>query len=145
MLWSTQSPIRTKTSIAAAAVSFAEALVFVVLSKWEHNRSVRPSSLLTVYLLVSLGIDFIRMRTLISMHFDSLIISLSAAAIAVKMSLLFIESQNKTAYFTPLDSSRPPQETSGILNRSVFWWLNSMFMQGKYMTSQHVLYLQEIS
>lgn len=116
--------------MAAATVFFVEALTFVALSKSEHNRSVQPSSLLNLYLLFSLGLDFIRMRTLVNMRFDAMIISLSAAVVAVKMSMLFVEAQSKRAYFSSQDSSRPPQETSGILSRSVFWWLNSLFFQG---------------
>lgn len=64
------------------------------------------------------------------MEFDTLITSLSAAVLALKISLLFLEAQNKTIYFSPADIDRPPQETSGILNRSVFWWLNSLFLKG---------------
>jgi ATP-binding cassette subfamily C (CFTR/MRP) protein 1 len=103
----------------------------VALSKSEHVRSIRPSSLLNLYLLFSLGLDFIRMRTLVKMQFDTLIASLSAANMAIKASLLFLEAQNKRAYFCAGDLDRPPQEISGIFSRSVFWWLNSLFLQGK--------------
>jgi len=107
----------------------------VALSKSEHVRSIRPSSLLNLYLLFSLGLDFIRMRTLVKIQFDTLIASLSAAAMATKASLLFLEAQNKRAYFSSADSDRPPQEISGIFNRSVFWWLNSLFLQGERHTN----------
>lgn len=70
------------------------------------------------------------MRTLIKMQFDALIVALCAADMAVKISLLFLEAKNKRAYFSSVDAQRPPQEISGILSRSVFWWLNSLFFQG---------------
>jgi len=64
------------------------------------------------------------------MQFDTLISSLCAADMAIKVSLLFLEAQNKRLYFSAADKERPPQEISGVLNRSVFWWLNSLFLQG---------------
>lgn len=64
------------------------------------------------------------------MDFDTLITSLSAAVLAAKLSLLFVEAQNKVMYFSAVDTDRPPQETSGILSRSVFWWINSLFFHG---------------
>jgi ATP-binding cassette subfamily C (CFTR/MRP) protein 1 len=102
----------------------------VALSKLEHNKSVRPSSLLNVYYLFSLGLDVIRIRTLIKIEFDAIIVAFCAADMAVKISLLILEAQNKRAYFTIADSKRPPQEISGILSRSVFWWLNSLLLHG---------------
>ena len=123
--------MRTSTSIAAASVFLVESFAFMALSKSEHVRSVRPSSLLNLYYLFSLGLDFIRIRTLIKMRFDQLIVCLCAADMAIKISLLFLEARNKRAYFSDADSGRPPQEISGILSRSVFWWLNSLFLQGQ--------------
>ncbi|VUC23771.1 unnamed protein product [Clonostachys rosea] len=130
LLWALRAPIRTQTSIAAAAVYVVESLAFLALSKAEHNHAIRPSSLLNLYLIFSIGLDFVRMRTLVKMDFDTLITSLSAAVLAAKLSLLFVEAQNKVMYFTAADIDRPPQETSGILSRSVFWWINSLFFHG---------------
>ncbi|KFY10023.1 hypothetical protein V492_05242 [Pseudogymnoascus sp. VKM F-4246] len=64
------------------------------------------------------------------MGYYSLIVSLLAADMAIKLCLLFLEGKNKRAFFSNIDSERPHQETSGILNRSVFWWLNSLFLTG---------------
>jgi len=130
LLWIIQPPVRTQTSISAASVLLIESFLFVILSKSEHTRSTRPSSLLCLYFLFSLGLDFVRMRTLVKMQFDTLISSFYAADMAIKASLLFLEAQNKRAYFSGPDRDRPPQEISGVLNRSVFWWLNSLFLQG---------------
>ncbi|KAH8596005.1 P-loop containing nucleoside triphosphate hydrolase protein [Bisporella sp. PMI_857] len=130
LLWSIRPPIKTQVSIAAASISMIEAIAIVVLSRSEHVRSIRPSSLLNLYLLFSLGLDFVRMRTLVKLKFDTLIAALSAADMAIKGSLLLLEAQSKKHYLSALDSNRPPQEISGIFNRSTFWWLNSLFLQG---------------
>lgn len=63
LLWILRAPIRTQTSIAAAAVYVVESLAFLALSKAEHNHAIRPSSLLNLYLIFSIGLDFVRMRT----------------------------------------------------------------------------------
>jgi ATP-binding cassette subfamily C (CFTR/MRP) protein 1 len=130
LLWSIRPPIQTRTSIAASSVFLLESFAFAFVTRSEHVHSVRPSSLLSLYYLFSLGLDFIRMRTLIEVKFDALIIALSAADMAIKTSLLFSEAQNKRAYFSNSDLERPPQEIGGIFSRSVFWWLNSLFLQG---------------
>jgi ATP-binding cassette subfamily C (CFTR/MRP) protein 1 len=135
LLWSIRPPVQTSTSIAAASVFLVESFAFVALSRSEHVRSVRPSSLLNLYFLFSLALDVIRMRTLVKLNFDNLITSLCAADMAIKLSLLFLEAQNKRIYFSPTDSGRPPQEISGILNRNVFWWLNSLFFQGEKLSN----------
>ncbi|KFY35276.1 hypothetical protein V494_06064 [Pseudogymnoascus sp. VKM F-4513 (FW-928)] len=70
----------------------------------------------------------------------SLIVSLLAADMA-----LFLEGKNKRAFFSNIDSERPHQETSGILNRSVLWWLNSLFLTGykKVLVLEDLCHLDE--
>ncbi|KAF2664072.1 P-loop containing nucleoside triphosphate hydrolase protein [Microthyrium microscopicum] len=145
LIWSFQSSVKTRWSIAAAIVSLLESLAILVLSKLEHTRAIRPSSLLNVYLLLSIGLDFVRMRTLVKMNVDTIVTAISAAAMAAKASLLFLEAQSKTVYFSAPDTERPPQETGGIFNRSVFWWLNSLFLQGyrKVLTLNDLFQLDE--
>lgn len=63
MLWSLQSTVQTRYSIAVASVSLLESLAFAVLSRFEHMRAIRPSSLINIYLVFSIGLDFVRIRT----------------------------------------------------------------------------------
>lgn len=43
--------------------------------------------------------------------------------------MLLLEAKEKRAYV--LDGSRPgPEETSGLYNQSLLWWLNSIIQQG---------------
>lgn len=130
MLWATQAPLRSEVSVPSAVAYFLESLAFMVLSRSEHFYCLQPSTLLNLYLLLSLLFDFIRIRTLLNMGYYSLIVSLLAADMAIKLCLLFLEGKSKRAFFSNADSERPRQETSGIFNRSVFWWLNSLFLAG---------------
>ncbi|KFX93901.1 hypothetical protein O988_06581 [Pseudogymnoascus sp. VKM F-3808] len=68
-----------------------------------------------------------------------------AADMAIKLCLLFLEGKNKRAFFSNADSERPRQETSGIFNRSVFWWLNSLFLTGykKVLVLEDLCHLDE--
>lgn len=151
MLWLLQSTVQTRYSIAVASVFLVESMAFAVLSRFEHIRAIRPSSLINIYLVFTIGLDSVRIRTceqsspqmsilaswltrefaVIIVNFDPKITALSAAVIVIKASLLFLEANSKAIYFSPPDTDRPPQETSGVLNRSVFWWLNSLFFQGR--------------
>ena len=135
VLWITQAPLRSEVSVPSAVAYFLESLAFMVLSRSEHFYCLRPSTLLSLYLLISLVFDFIRIRTLLNMGYYSLIVSLLAADMAIKLCLLFLEGKNKRAFFSNADSERPRQETSGIFNRSVFWWLNSLFLTGMPISS----------
>ncbi|KAG0653052.1 abc multidrug transporter B [Hyphodiscus hymeniophilus] len=44
--------------------------------------------------------------------------------------MLAVESQRKTSCLKPEYQCLPPESTSGIINRSLLWWLNSLFRVG---------------
>ncbi|OKL58187.1 hypothetical protein UA08_06868 [Talaromyces atroroseus] len=96
ILWVQNNTIRT--AIPAVALSVLDVLFITVLSFIEHSRSVRPSSLLSVYLLLSILFDCV---------------------------------QHKGKYLNPAHREKhPPEELSGIFGRTVFSWLNALFVQG---------------
>lgn len=130
ILWSSDNASKTKVSVPVAVVNLLAALVMVCLSWAEDARSIRPSSLLGLYLFFSLFFDMTQVRTL-WLRGTSLGISIvSSAAITVKFVLLFLESQNKRRYLLASYRQLPPESTSGILNRSVLWWVNELFRRG---------------
>ena len=115
-------------SVTAAALDFAAALVLFILSCFEHSRSVTPSTIIGLYLLVSLLFDAVRLRTLFLLH-DRLAHSL-ALSLAVKTTVLITEAVEKRAILLNPYRNLPPESTSGIYNKSVFWWLNSLLFLG---------------
>ncbi|KAK6338159.1 hypothetical protein TWF696_001630 [Orbilia brochopaga] len=128
--WAFRAPILTKTSIAAAFLSFCEVLAIAGVSNFEHVRNIRPSSLLSLALAISIIFDVIRARTFILLDFDNLLTALFTAAIASKASVLLLESKDKRTFLRSPDTEKPPEETSGLFNRSVFWWLTPLLRLG---------------
>ena len=128
VLWACHNILRT--AIPAVSLSLVDALSITFLSAIEHNRSVRPSSLLSIYLFLSIGFDAVQVRTLFIRHYPSSLAALSAATVALKLSLLALEAQTKRTYLKAPHRDTPPESTSGIFARTIFWWLNRLFLTG---------------
>jgi ATP-binding cassette subfamily C (CFTR/MRP) protein 1 len=93
-------------------------------------RSVRPSSLLSVYLLFSCLFDAVQVRTLFISHTDKVIPSLLSLSIALRLVLLTIECRNKRPWLRAQYQTLPPEATAGVVSRSILWWLNPLFLEG---------------
>jgi len=52
------------------------------------------------------------------------------ASICVKAVLLLFEPQSKRSFLRQPYRNYAPETTSGVLNRSIFFWLNSLFHKG---------------
>lgn len=130
VLWSVKSGQRTRFSITAAALSFVDAFMFYLLSYTEHSKSLRPSTLLGAYLFFSLLFDAARVRTLWLMQYDAAIRGVFTTSLATKVAILLLEAKEKRRYLNNYDQQKGPEETSGIYNQSVFWWLNSLIRHG---------------
>jgi len=93
----------------------------------EHTRSVRPSDVAVVYLLVTLICGSLELGTVIHDNGLSIGIWIAAAGTAVKFVLLVAESQPKDEILLEQVS---PEESAGILSRSFFWWINPILVKG---------------
>jgi ATP-binding cassette subfamily C (CFTR/MRP) protein 1 len=96
----------------------------------EHSRAVQPSTILSVYLLISLLCDITIVRTLYLRDETQAILGLSTASIALKPILLLLETQDKRKYLKKPYNEWSREATSGVINRSFFWWLNPLFILG---------------
>ena len=130
VLWSFQSIIRRSVSVTTAALSFVSAIVLCWLSHVEHARSVQPSTLISVYMIFSLLFDTVQLRTLWLAMYNTAITRFFTASIAFKVVVILLELRDKTTYLTIADKMRSPEELSGIVNRSIFYWLNRLIMRG---------------
>lgn len=133
-LWATQSASlgQTRTaSLAASCVSFVASLLLCALSYTEHARSLRPSSLLNVYLLVSILLDAAILRSFWLSGLSSPIRGLFTVSFAVRAALLVLEAVEKASYVSNRNyDQRNPEETSGLYNRGLFWWMNPLLVDG---------------
>lgn len=132
VLWSeAQSKDGTRASVPSAALNLVVAVELLALTWIEDSRSVRPSSLINVYLVSTLFFDAVQARTLfLRTPTNSALAAVFTSAIAVKAILLFLEARRKTAFLAPPYKGLPPESTSGIINRSFLWWVNDLFRSG---------------
>ncbi|KAJ6444580.1 ABC multidrug transporter [Purpureocillium lavendulum] len=118
---SAAAPCVRAVSVAAACVSMASSLMSCALSYFEHARSPRPSSLLNVFLLVSVLLDAALLRTL----------WLSAPASAsVPVSSRVVPPAVQPVFTVSLAVKAALLETAGIYARAVFAWVAPLLRTG---------------
>ena len=105
--------------------------VGVFLLSWlEHERSLRPSFLVSVYLFLFIITDVARTRTLWMIGTYRLIPSLHTVCMALRVFQLVFESGEKRILLIERYANTPKEDTRTILSNTVFWWLNSLFLTG---------------
>ncbi|EXV01691.1 ABC transporter [Metarhizium robertsii] len=119
-----------RVTLVASGLGVLDAAIITMLTYLEHHRSVRPSSMLCVYLLFSSLFDSVHCRTLWLLHNAQPLATIVSALLATKVALLLLESQNKTSILSGKGESLGPEATSGIISRSLLWWLNDLFLTG---------------
>lgn len=105
----------------------------VVLSLVDHSKSPRPSMILNSYLFLTLLLDATQARTFFLLSDDKPELtysSLFVVAIAFKVGILLLEAQRKSRWVNWDAKKHSPEETSGIFSLGVFFWLNSIFLDG---------------
>ncbi|OQV08053.1 hypothetical protein CLAIMM_12380 [Cladophialophora immunda] len=128
----TNSEAATKASVAAAALDFAASCVLFVLSCFEHSRSVTPSTIIGLYLIVSFLFGAVQLRTfyLLRGYAAKSIANLLSLSLAIKLGVLVTEAVEKRGILLEPYRDLPPEATSGVYNKSVFWWLNPLLRLG---------------
>ncbi|QPC72817.1 hypothetical protein HYE68_003569 [Fusarium pseudograminearum] len=134
VLWATLArPSNTRldrVSIAAACVSFASSLMSCVLSRAEHAKSPRPSSLLSVFFAVSLLLDAALLRTLWLAPISVAIPAAFTAAFVLKAILVVVEGWSKAQYLVSGSGVHSPEVTAGLYARAVFAWVLPLLLTG---------------
>ena len=121
---------RTHLSAAEAVLRVLDAIIIATLSGFEYTRSIRPSTTLTIYLFLSLFFDTVQLRTLWLLESGYSLPSLATASLILKMAILVIEAQSKRKRLLLHHFDLPPESTSSIFNRGLFWWLNPLLWRG---------------
>jgi hypothetical protein len=120
----------TRAALPSAILSFLSGIAILCLSRLEHSRTIQPSSLLNVYLLVSLIFDAVQVRTLYLKNVEPAILGLFTADLVIKAVLLVLESQSKRSHLKVPYNGYSPETTSGVFSRSFFLWLNPVVLTG---------------
>ncbi|KAI0130479.1 ABC transporter [Xylariales sp. AK1849] len=120
--------------VVSSVVLLASSIGIIALSALEHSRAVKPSLLLSVYLIVTLLFDAAQARTLwlSASQQEGLIYSrLWISAVAVKAILALCECKDKSKHVQWGDEEyHSPEETSGLIGLAVFSWLYRLFVDG---------------
>jgi len=130
VLWCLDTAERSPATIAAAALSLLNSVVFCVLSYAEHGRNLRPSAVLGTYLFFSLLFDIVRVRTLWLIGEDTPLARLFTTSVVLKTGILILEAKEKREYLNDYDRKRGPEELSSIFSQGVFYWLNQLILTG---------------
>uniref|UniRef100_A0A8H7N605 ABC transporter n=1 Tax=Bionectria ochroleuca TaxID=29856 RepID=A0A8H7N605_BIOOC len=128
-LWSSSSNA-TKISVAASALSMTAGLALATLSFIHHSRAVRPSGILNAYLAFSTLFDLAQARTL-WLRYDHALASVFTTGLVCKALALFAEMREKRKILREPYANYPPEALGGVINRSVFWWINSLLLKGR--------------
>ncbi|KAF5022863.1 hypothetical protein F66182_5096 [Fusarium sp. NRRL 66182] len=124
VLWSRE--YSTKTSIAEAVLVLVESQALAALSYMEHRNSKKPSKLIGAYLVLTVILDMALVRTF-WIRSSRTIASVFTAAFVLKVILLVLEEMPKRLIG---EKEKIHETSSGVVNRSFFWWLNRLFVQG---------------
>ncbi|KAL6705718.1 hypothetical protein ACN47E_006507 [Coniothyrium glycines] len=130
VVWANLATFTNRAQMPSAALNFVGAVLLGLLSCIEHLRSIRPSSLLNIYLFVTVIFDIERSRSYALTADLDLVASIFSTRVAVKVFLAIVEARGKKKILLEEFAESPPEATSGIYNRASFWWLNELFKQG---------------
>lgn len=116
----------TKASVAAACLDIVAASALFVLSPYEHTRSVAPSTLIGIYLFITIPLDIAPVRTifLLGTSHTKSIGTIFATSVTVKIGILLFEVMGKRQILLARYQNFPPEATSGPYSRTIFWWIN---------------------
>ncbi|KAH8799341.1 putative multidrug resistance protein [Xylogone sp. PMI_703] len=130
ILWSVNPALQNVATLPAAILSFIATIGVLLLSYVEQQRSVRPSTPVCLYLFASLLLDIPQARTLYLRNGHLSIAVIFTLTMGARALVLTLESQEKTKRLKQPYTQYPPEATRGILDRSLLWWLNPLFIKG---------------
>ncbi|KAF4922595.1 ABC transporter atnG [Colletotrichum viniferum] len=116
----------------AAIASFLACILLCPLLFLEHSRSVRPSNLGIIYLLVSLACDATEFWLAYEggKLYNDDALYMSTANLALKLVLIFAGSRGKASILRNTGEQSSPEELCGVLSRTFFWWINPILARG---------------
>jgi hypothetical protein len=131
ILWCLPQFLVTKISVASATVGMISTLALLLLSRYDHARSMKPSSLICLHLLWSIIFEIAQVRTLWLFHPISYSLAATVtAALVVRSLLLVLEMSENRETLRPQYCRISPENFTGIFSQSTYWWLNGLFMSG---------------
>ncbi|KAJ5431092.1 P-loop containing nucleoside triphosphate hydrolase protein [Penicillium cf. griseofulvum] len=123
VLWCLPHSPRTKISVPSAAVAVTSTLALTLRSFYEYTRSLRPSSLICIYLLGSIIFEIPQVRTLWLLRPTSYSYPIAATATITLTTcslLLLLETKEKRNHFSPQYGHISLESSTGIFSHSTY-------------------------
>lgn len=140
VFWARTGVYGSRTSLAAAVLSFVDVFALAALSWYEHGYSPRPSTLINIHLLLSVLFDAVQARTLWLKDSGNALPALFTASLGIKIGLFALESLEKDSFLPPRWRDRSPEDKSGVFSRGLLLWLRRILVQGR----KRILYPQDL-
>ncbi|KAI1858524.1 uncharacterized protein JN550_012571 [Neoarthrinium moseri] len=129
-LRSQNEDLTTAASSSADVLSVVGTAAAAWLSYMDHQRSLRPSTLLSLYLSALTIVDIARVRTLWLIGNGSRESSVMTATLILTGIALILESIEKKSSLAKDKRAGAPEEYSGVWIRTAFAWLLATFRTG---------------
>ncbi|OTB18548.1 hypothetical protein K445DRAFT_315377 [Daldinia sp. EC12] len=124
------SPSNGGYARASQGLQIIAALVLCVLSILEHRRSVRPSNIITIYLIPCIIRDALEISGMLQGQRSWFMQDPILAQITLEVALFAAENLEKERTKEYLGQYVSPEERSGLLGRTFFWWINPILVEG---------------
>lgn len=121
---------QTRASLTADVLSIVGTAGAAWLSYLDHQRSLRPSTLLGLYLSVVVVLNIARVRTLWLIGSGNREPAVMTVTLALTVVALFVESAEKKTSLSPDKRSGAPEQYSSFWTRTSFAWLVATFRAG---------------
>ena len=96
-------------------MTFMASIVLFFLSYLEHTRSVRPSTILSLYLSLTVILDIAQLRSLWLQLGTQGITGIFTASFVAKLVAFILEATNKRSTLRPIYKDLAPEESGGII------------------------------
>ena len=120
----------TRLSVPSAVLSVVASFALIMLSHFEHMRSKRSSFLVGFYLTITLLFRVAMVRTYWHIANYEPVASATLASVLVQVIVLGLETCDKSHQMKDKGSVISAESSAGFLSRSLFVWLNPLFVIG---------------
>ena len=131
MLWCRYGERRTGAAIAGAATACVGAAALLPTLYLEHRHMLRSSSFIALWMIATIFCDATKARSLFLRDLRHVAILATLSAV-VKGVIFGLEEVPKTPWITDDETRRTTgkEAVSGFVSRSLFLWINPMFLAG---------------
>lgn len=127
--WIRLAAATTRLSVPESIIGIVDGFTIAAVSISEHYKSSRPSTLLELYLLISIILDVAIVRTLWIREGFLPVAIVTTLILAAKTVLLVFEEWPKQLLLAE-QKEIVPETAAGAINRTLFYWINPLLWKG---------------